>query len=113
MPGTIKPIEFRGSALADLRAFPEAARRDAGYQLDRVQRGRDPDDWKPMKDIGPGVREIRVRAADGAFRVVYVAKFAEAIFVLHCFQKKSQKTSREDVDLAAKRYKDLIKELKS
>lgn len=95
------------------RAFPEAARRDAGHQLDRVQRGRDADDWKPMKGIGPGVPEIRVRAADGAFRVVYVAKFAEAIFVLHCFQKKSQKTSREDVDLAAKRYKDLIEELKS
>ncbi|MBI1339944.1 type II toxin-antitoxin system RelE/ParE family toxin [bacterium] len=112
VPGTIKPVEFRSGALADLRAFPEAARRDAGYQLDRVQRGRDPDDWKPMKGVGEGVREIRIRAADGAFRVVYVAKFTEAVFVLHCFQKKSQKTSREDLDLAAKRYKDLIKELK-
>ncbi|GIK49115.1 MAG: type II toxin-antitoxin system RelE/ParE family toxin [Hyphomonadaceae bacterium] len=113
MPGTVKPVEFCGSALADLRAFPEAARREAGYQLDRVQRGCDPDDWKPMKGIGAGVREIRIRAADGAFRVLYVAKFADAIFVLHCFQKKSQKTNREDVDLAAKRYKELVKELRS
>lgn len=113
MPGTVKPVEFCGSALADLRAFPEAARREAGYQLDRVQRGCDPDDWKPMKGIGAGVREIRIRAADGAFRVIYVAKFAEAIFVLHCFQKKSQKTNREAVGLAAKRYKELVKELRS
>jgi phage-related protein len=95
---SVKPVEFCGSALADLRAFPEAARRDAGYQLVRIQRARDPDDWKPMKGIGAGVREIRVRAADGAFRVVYVAKFAEAIFVLHCFRKTSQRTSREDLD---------------
>ncbi len=113
MPETVKPVEFRGSALADLRAFPNAARREAGFQLDRVQRGRDPDDWKPMKSIGAGVREIRIRAADGAYRMIYVAKFAEAVFVLHCFQKKSRKTAREDVDVAAKRYKELVKELKS
>ncbi len=113
MPDTLKPVKFLSGALADLRAFPEVARRDAGYQLDRVQRGRDPTDWKPMQGIGAGVREIRIRAVDGAFRVIYVAKFAEAIFVLHCFQKKSQKTSSEDLDLAAKRYKDLVKELKS
>lgn len=66
-----------------------------------------------MKDIGTGVREIRIRGADGAFRVIYVTKFADAVFVLHCFQKKSQKTSREDVDLATRRYKALMKELKS
>jgi phage-related protein len=113
VPDTIRPIEFCGGALADLRAFPDAARREAGYQLDRVQHGGEPDDWKPMKDIGAGVREIRIRAADGAFRVMYVAKFAEAIFVLHCFQKKTRKTSREDMELAAKRYKDLVRELKS
>lgn len=109
---TVKPVEFCGSALADLRAFPDAARRAAGFQLDRVQRGRDPEDWKPMKTIGAGVREIRMRASDGAFRVIYVAKFAEAVFVLHCFQKKSRTTAREDVDLAARRYKELMKELK-
>jgi phage-related protein len=113
VPVTVKPVEFRGSALADLRAFPDAARREAGFQLDRMQRGRDPDDWKPMQGIGAGVREIRVRAADGAFRVIYVAKFAEAVFVLHCFQKKSRKTAGEDVDLATRRYKELMKELKA
>jgi phage-related protein len=113
VPEIVKPVEFRGSALADLRAFPDAARREAGFQLDRVQRGRDPDDWKPMKSIGAGVREIRIRAADGAYRTIYVAKFAEAVFVLHCFQKKSRTTAREDVDLAARRYKELMKELKA
>jgi phage-related protein len=70
---SVKPVEFRGGALADLRAFPADARREAGYQLDRVQHGSDPDDWKPMKTIGPGVREIRIRGEDGAYRVIYVA----------------------------------------
>jgi len=107
-----KPLAFRGSALADLRAFPDTARREAGFQLDQVQHGREPDDWKPMTTIGQGVREIRMRDASGAFRVIYVAKFADAIFVLHCFQKKSQRTSREDITLATQRYKDLLKDLK-
>jgi phage-related protein len=106
-----KPVEFRAGALDDLRAFPIAARREAGYQLDQVQQGRDPDEWKPMSTIGQGVREIRIREADGAFRVIYVAKFEAAIYVLHCFQKKTQKTSREDITLATRRYKDLLKEL--
>jgi phage-related protein len=88
---TSKPVEFRDSALEDLRAFPEAARREAGYQLDQVQHGREPDDWKPMNTIGRGVREIRIRDAAGAFRVMYVAKFDDATYVLHCFQKKTQK----------------------
>jgi phage-related protein len=105
-----KPVEFRGDSLASLRRFPESARRRAGQQLDLLQRGRDPDDWKPMTTIGPGVREIRVRDEHGIFRVVYVARFVNAVFVLHCFQKKAQKTSREDVDLASRRYKELVKE---
>lgn len=109
----LKPVEFRGSALDDLRAFPPAARREAGHQLDQVQHGRDPDDWKPMTTIGPGVREIRIRDAAGAFRVIYVAKLADAVFVLHCFQKKTQKTPRADLDLAARRYRDLVRELGS
>jgi phage-related protein len=108
----LKPLEFRGGALDDLRAFPEVARREAGHQLDLVQRGRDPDDWKPMSIVGQGVCEIRVQDADGAFRVIYVAKFEDAIYVLHCFQKKSRKTSREDLAVATQRYKDLAKELK-
>ena len=107
----LKPVEFRGSALDDLRAFPEAARREAGYQLDQVQHGREPDDWKPMNAVGPGVREIRIRDATGAFRVLYVAKFEDAIYMLHCFQKKTQKTSKADLNLAAQRYRDLLKEL--
>jgi phage-related protein len=106
-----KPVEFRGSALEDLRAFPEAARREAGYQLDQIQRGREPDDWKPMNAVGRGVREIRIRDAAGAFRVLYVAKFDDAVYVLHCFQKKTQKTSKTDMSLATQRYRDLLKEL--
>jgi phage-related protein len=84
----------------------------AGFQLDRVQHGGVPDDWKPMKSIGAGVREIRVRDASGAFRVIYVAKLGDAIYVLHCFQKKSERTGREDVALATRRYKQLLMELK-
>lgn len=105
-----KPIQFLGSSLDDLRAFPLDARREAGYQLDRVQQGFDPDDWKPMKAMGPGVKEIRIRDAAGAFRVIYVAKFAKAVYVLHCFQKKTQATSKTDVDVAAKRYRTLVQE---
>ncbi len=106
-----KPVEFRGSALDDLRAFPVSARREAGYQRDQVQRGGEADDWKPMNTVGSGVQEIRIRDDAGAFRVIYVAKFARAVYVLHCFQKKTQKTSKTDIDLAAKRYRDLLKEL--
>ncbi len=106
-----KPIEFCGSSLNDLRTFPEDARREAGYQLDQVQQGLEPDDWKPMPGIGAGVREIRIREVSGAFRIIYLAKLEDAIFVLHCFQKKTQKTSRVDLVLATQRLKDLIKEL--
>ena len=106
-----KPVEFCGSALDGLRTFPASARREAGHQLDQVQHGIDPDDWKPMPSIGSGVREIRVHDAAGAFRVVYVAKFAGAVYVLHCFQKKTQKTSKMDLNLAESRYRDLIEEL--
>ena len=106
-----KPVEFRGSALDDLRDFPLGARREAGYQLDQVQQGREPDDWKPMNTVGPGVREIRIREASGAFRVIYVAKFDDAIYVLHCFQKKTQQTSKGDLEVATRRFKELVKEL--
>jgi phage-related protein len=107
----LKPVEFRGSALDDLRVFPQAARREAGHQLAQVQHGREPDDWKPMNTVGRGVREIRIRDAAGAFRVLYVAQFDDAVYVLHCFQKKTQKTSKADLNLAAQRYRDLLKEL--
>jgi len=97
--------------LEDLAGFPAAARRKAGFQLFLVQEGDDPDDWKPMPGIGPGVREIRIRERDGAFRVIYVATFQDAVHVLHCFQKKSQKTSAGDIDLARRRYKELAQEI--
>jgi phage-related protein len=89
-----KPVEFRGSALEDLRAFPETARRAAGYQLDQVQHGREPDDWKPMNTVGRGVREIRIRDAAGAFRVLYVAKFEDAVYVLHVSRRRPRKPAK-------------------
>lgn len=107
-----KPVEFRGTALDDLRAFPTIVRREAGYQLDQVQNGHEPDDWKPMPAIGRGVREIRIRDAAGAFRVIYVVKLADTVYVLHCFQKKTHKTARHDIDLATKRYRNLLQEIK-
>lgn len=106
-----KPVRFCGSSLDDLRAFPESAKREAGHQIDLVQRGEDPGDWKPMSTVGPGVKEIRIREEAGAFRVVYVAKFADAVYVLHCFQKKTERTSKHDLDMASLRYRDLKKEL--
>ena len=87
------------------------ARREAGHQLDQVQNGREPDDWKPMNTVGRGAKEIRIRDEAGAFRVLYLAKFADAVYVLHCFRKKTGKTSKADVELAAKRYRELLKEL--
>ena len=101
----MKSIVFLGSSLDDLRGFPADARRQAGYQLDRVQRGLDPDDWRPMPSIGAGVREIRVRERAGAFRVIYVATFADAVYVLHAFQKKTRQTAKRDLDLAASRLR--------
>jgi phage-related protein len=78
-------------------------------QLNLVREGREPTDWKPMKTIGAGVNEIRTRDASGAYRVIYIAKLKDAVYVLHCFEKKSQKTSRQDLELASKRFKQLIR----
>ncbi len=103
----MKPIVWIGSSLDDLKDFPESVRRSAGHQLGRVQRGGLPHDWKPMQAIGVGVCEIRLRDVAGAFRVIYFARFGNAIYVLHSFQKKSQKTSRQDVDLARERFRSI------
>jgi phage-related protein len=84
----VKQIAFLGDSLDELRAFPEAARREAGHQLDRVQRGLDPDDWRPMSIIGQGVREVRIRAEAGIFRVFYIAAFAEAVSCAACVSRK-------------------------
>lgn len=100
----VKPIEFLGDSLRSLREFPDDAKRDAGYQLDRVQHGLQPDDFKPMPTIGKGVEEIRVRDDAGAYRVIYTARLADAVYVLHAFQKKTQATSKRDIDLAKQRF---------
>lgn len=102
----MKPLEFVGSSLDDLKAFPAEARRAAGFELSFVQRGLEPSDWKPMKGVGAGVMELRVHVL-GEWRVLYVAKFARAVYVLHAFRKKTQKTRREDVELARVRYRQL------
>jgi phage-related protein len=101
----MKPPRFLGTTRRDLAAFPELARRQAGYELFMVQVGREPADFKPLPAVGSGAYEIRIRDADGAFRVVYVAKFEKAGYVLYAFQKKTQKTSRADIELAVQRYR--------
>ena len=106
----IKPLRFRGNSLEALREFSADARQIAGFQLDKVQRGLQPDDWKQMATVGSGVKELRIGDESGTFRVIYLATLAEAVYVLHCFQKKSAQTSESDIQLARKRYKDLVKE---
>ena len=105
----MKPIIWLGDSRLCLREFPADAMRVAGHELALVQAGREPSSWKPMPTVGLGVNELRVRTGD-AFRVVYVAKFGEAIYVLHAFQKKSHKTARSDIDVARRRYRAMIEE---
>lgn len=99
-----KEIRWLGSSYDDILRFPGDSRRAAGFQLRKIQAGLDPDNWKPFNDIGQGTREIRIREAAGIFRVMYVAKFEEAIYVLHCFQKKTEATSKRDKCIAKARY---------
>ena len=101
----MRPIEWLGNSRQVLKAFPQDARLLAGYQLERIQHGDEPHDWKPMATIGIGVREIRVREASGAFRVIYLATMQDRVLVLHAFQKKSRTTPRRDIELAAQRLK--------
>ena len=107
----MKNLVFCGSSGDDLKEFSPGARREAGYQLDRVQQGLKPEDWKPMHAVGKGAEEIRIRDETSAWRVIYVARFSEAVFVLHCFSKKSQKTAKSDIELAASRYRELARRL--
>jgi phage-related protein len=102
-----KALLWLGSSREDIRAFPEDARRLAGFQLRSVQQGLDPSDWKPMPTVGPGVREIRIHTAF-EHRVVYIAKFEEAVYVLHAFEKRSRKTPRHDLNLAKARWRQLM-----
>ena len=108
----MKQVRFRGTSFEALRAFPEMARRDAGYQIDRVQKKLEPDDFKPMTAVGKSVYEVRVQEVSGAYRVIYIAKFEQFVYVLHCFQKKMQRTSKKDVDIARFRFRDLMKEIR-
>lgn len=105
----MKAVRFVGTSREDLAAFPESVRRRAGYDLFMVQFGRAPADFKPMPRVGSGAYEIRVRDEAGAFRVIYVARFARAVYALHAFQKTTRKTPPADIELAARRYR-LIEE---
>ena len=106
-----KVMRWLGDSLDAVKDFSDEAKREAGHQLGRVQEGHEPSDWKPMETVGAGVREIRIRV-EKAYRVLYVAKFSEAIYVLHAFEKKTQKTSKTDLDLASNRYRQLVNERK-
>jgi phage-related protein len=104
----MKTLYWLGSSLDDLKQFPDDARREAGYDLRRIQSGLDPRDWKPMKTVGSGVREIRIAEPSGSFRVFYVIERGDAVYVLHAFQKKTQKTEKKEIDKGKARYQ-LIK----
>src|ERR1044071_855903 len=104
----MKPVHFVGSSREDLRELPETVRENTGHQLFKVQQGKEADDWKSMATVGTGVHEIRVRDESGIYRILYVAKFEEAVYVLH-IQKRSQKTARGDIQLAKSRFIDLLK----
>ena len=108
----MKPLKWLGNSLQAVRAFPDGARREAGFELTEVQKGSDPSDWKPMPSIGLGVKETRIHA-ENQCRVIYVAKFAEAVYILHAFAKKTPQTTQRDIDLAAQRYRTLVNERQS
>ena len=99
---TSKRVLWVGSSLDDLRGFPDAARRELGFDLRRVQEGLLPRDWKAMPSVGTGVMEVRVRIG-GAFRMIYIAKFDEGVYVLHVFQKKTRQTAKLDISVARTR----------
>lgn len=103
----MKPVEFLGSSRDAIRRFPPAARAVAGFQIERLQRGMDPDDWKPMPSIGVGVREIRIALRDGAFRVIYAVAHGDAVFVLHAFRKTTQRTTYRDLAYARDQFRKL------
>lgn len=102
----MKPLEFAGRSREDVQEFPPLVRRAVGLELLKVQMGDSPKDFKPMPSVGKGVYEIRVHL-EGAWRLMYVAKFANAVWVLHAFQKKTQQTSKEDIELAKQRLKEI------
>jgi phage-related protein len=108
----VKPVTFLGDSLKVLRGFPDDARRDAGFQIDRLQRGLQPDDFKPMPSVGKGVEELRIWSDTGTYRVIYIARLTDAVYVLHAFQKTSEKTPQKEINIAAKRLRELLKDRK-
>ena len=102
----LKPLSFVGSSLKELRAFPDAPRREAGHQLFQIQRGDEPDDWRPMRIVGSGVREIRLQH-EGQYRLFYVTNVRGGINVLRAFRKKTQKTSKMDIEIARHRLRQI------
>ena len=104
-----KPLLWVGSSRSDLKAFPAVARRVAGFQLRRVQQGFEPDDWRPLPSLGTGAKEIRIHTGQ-EHRVIYVAKFAAGVYVLHAFEKKARKTSGRDLELARQRLRAVIRQ---
>jgi phage-related protein len=104
-----KPLIWLGSARRDLRAFPQDARRVAGFQLRRVQQGLEPNDWKPMSTVGAGIQEIRIHTGL-EHRVLYVAKFTEGVYILHAFEKRTRKTPKREMELARDRFRALIEQ---
>lgn len=107
----VKPVIWLGDSRERLREFPDEARNVAGFELWEVQQGNPPSDWSPMPTVGLGVNEIRVRSG-GAFRLIYVARFSEAVYVVHAFQKKSRKTAQGDLELSRRRFRALVQERK-
>jgi phage-related protein len=105
----MKVLRFLGDSHRALRSFPKGARQNAGRQLLKVQKGDLPDDFKPMPDVGKGVEEIRVWEESGTFRVMYVARLVDAVYVLHAFQKKTRETSKRDKEIAKLRFKQLMR----
>jgi len=104
---TMKEVEFLGDSLEVLRGFPDGVCNDIGYQLHKIQAGKDPDDFKPMKTVGKGVYEIRVRDSSGAYRAFYIATRKDCVYVLHCFQKKTEETLRKEIKKGKERLKSL------
>lgn len=105
----MKHAKFLGDSLYKIRSFPSDVKADIGYQIDKVQNGFFPDDFKPLKTVGKGVYEIRTRSSDGIYRTLYIASFDDFVYVLHAFKKKTQKTSKLDLEVAKKRLLELLK----
>ena len=108
----MKPVRFLGDSLKRIREFPADVKQDTGYQLDKLQRGQKPDDFKPMPVVGKGVEEIRIWDDSGTYRVIYTARRHDAVYVLHAFQKKTQRTPQHEIDVAKARFNELMRESK-